>query len=58
MNYNRIYEYRFKYVDNVKKQKTWKLISEFVDKKLHQPKTILDPADGNCEFINNFPTPF
>lgn len=57
MNYDRIYEYRFKGIDAEKKQRTWQLISEFIQKKLHAPKTILDPAAGNCEFINSFPGP-
>src|SRR5690242_997103 len=53
MNYDRIYEYRFKNVDTQKKQIVWKEISDFIYGKLNSPEKILDPAAGLCEFINN-----
>lgn len=52
MNYQRIYEYRFKGIDRNKKLSAWKIIAEFIYKKLGSPSTILDPAAGDCEFIN------
>ena len=55
MNYDRIYEYRFKGVNQQKKLSTWKIIAEFIYKKLGEPVSILDPAAGNCEFINQVP---
>lgn len=55
LNYDRIYEYRFQGVDTSKKQLTWSLIAEFIQKKLHNPTRLLDPAAGNCEFINLSP---
>lgn len=53
MNYNRIYEYRFHGVDLDKKKAIWKEIADFIFKKLRNPNSILDPAAGQCEFINS-----
>ena len=52
MNYNRIYEYRFKNVDKLKKLITWQIIADFLYKELKYPASIIDPAAGECEFIN------
>lgn len=56
LNYDRIYEYRFQGVKADKKALTWSLIADFIHQKLGQPKRILDPAAGNCEFINFSPS--
>lgn len=53
MNYERIYEYRFKDVDSSKKNIVWKEIGKFISDLTGQPQAILDPAGGMCEFINN-----
>ena len=55
MNLNRIYEYRFKDVKPELKNKVWKVIANFIYKKLDEPISVLDPAGGMCEFINNVP---
>jgi ubiquinone/menaquinone biosynthesis C-methylase UbiE len=55
MNYDRIYEYRFRGVDQTKKLSAWKIIAEFIYEKLGKPASILDPAAGNCEFVNQVP---
>lgn len=55
MNYERIYEYRFQGVDRNKKLSTWKIIAEFIANKLGNPKSVIDPAAGDCEFINQVP---
>jgi ubiquinone/menaquinone biosynthesis C-methylase UbiE len=56
MDFERIYEYRFKDVIPEKKQIVWKEVSEFIYKKLNSPDIIVDPAAGMCEFINNVPS--
>ena len=56
MNYDRIYKYRFQDVDAHKKQFTWQQIASYIDRRLHHPEKVLDPAAGNCEFINNVPS--
>lgn len=55
MNYDRIYEYRFKDVNHKAKNIAWKEISEFIFEKLGKPEKVLDPAAGLCEFINHNP---
>lgn len=55
MDYNRIYEYRFKDVDKHKKRVTWQVIARFLHKELNYPASIIDPAAGECEFINAIP---
>jgi SAM-dependent methyltransferase len=52
MDYNRLYEYRFKNVDKQKKLITWKVLAEFLNKELNYPSSVIDPAAGECEFIN------
>ena len=56
MNYDRIYAYRFKDVDREKKLMAWKEIATFMYNKLGKPKRMLDPAAGDCEFINQIPS--
>ena len=52
MNYDRIYQYRFQGIDAEKKKTAWTEIANFLYRKLGEPATILDPAAGQCEFIN------
>ena len=56
MNYNRIYEYRFEGVDSNSKKVAWEEISSFLFEKMKNPKVVLDPAAGFCEFINSVPS--
>ena len=55
MNYERIYNYRFQGIDPGLKLATWKILAEFLYRKLNCPNSILDPAAGSCEFINQVP---
>ncbi len=55
MNYERIYEYRFNGIDLNKKKSIWTVLSKYIFEKLHCPQIILDPAAGQCEFINTVP---
>lgn len=52
MNYERIYKYRFSRVNQEKKKIIWKEISDYIFHILGAPERILDPAAGQCEFIN------
>lgn len=56
MNHSRIYEYRFAGIDHAKKQIVWKEIAHYIFRLTDQPQTVLDPAGGMCEFINNVPS--
>ena len=53
MNYQRIYEYRFKDVDLSKKNLVWREVAQYISALTNQPQIVLDPAGGMCEFINN-----
>ncbi len=53
MNYNNVYDYRFKSIDKNLKNKIWKEICIHIHKQLNKPDKVLDPAAGECEFINN-----
>ena len=55
MNFDRIYEYRFKGIPIEKKQSVWYEISQFLHREMGQPSIVLDPAAGFCEFINSIP---
>lgn len=53
MNFDRIYEYRFRGIDEAKKKITWEEVANYIYKRLSQPKTLLDPAAGKCELVNS-----
>jgi SAM-dependent methyltransferase len=55
MNYQRIYEFRFKGVDPQAKLKVWKEISTFIYQLMGRPTTVLEPAAGAGEFILSIP---
>ena len=56
MNFDRIYEYRFRGIDDTKKKITWEEIAQFIYRKMGRPASILDPAAGKCELINAIPS--
>ena len=55
MNYDRIYEYRFKGIDKVAKQAVWKEISLWIYERMGKPRSVLDPAAGEMEFLKSIP---
>ncbi len=55
MNYKRLYDYRFKDVDQARRQAVWSEISAHVYEVLGRPSRVLDPAGGRGEFINAIP---
>jgi hypothetical protein len=52
MNFDRIYEYRFRGIDAEKKAMVWEEIADFIYGRLSRPRALLDPAAGKCELIN------
>lgn len=52
MNYQRIYEYRFRNVDQTQRSGAWREIAADVWDRLGSPRIVLDPAAGRGEFIN------
>jgi ubiquinone/menaquinone biosynthesis C-methylase UbiE len=55
MNYDRIYQHRFKGIDKVAKQAVWKEISLWIYERMGKPRSVLDPAAGEMEFLKSIP---
>jgi hypothetical protein len=55
MDYQRLYAYRFRDVDQTRREEVWKEIGLFVHDVLGRPARVLDPAAGRGEFINAVP---
>jgi SAM-dependent methyltransferase len=52
VNHQRLYEYRFRDVDQQARAAVWREIGPFVHRRLGSPQRVLDPAAGRCEFLN------
>ncbi len=55
MNFERLYQYRFREIEQSTRVEAWNEISPVVWELMDRPKSILDPAAGRCEFINAVP---
>lgn len=55
LNLERIYEYRFRGISSESKVRVWREIANRIYDFLGNPQTVLDPAGGACEFINQVP---
>jgi hypothetical protein len=55
VNYERLYAYRFRDVDQASREAVWGPIARHVHEELGRPRVVLDPAAGRCEFINAVP---
>ena len=51
LNLAKVYEFRFAGLSQVKKDATWALVTRWIESKLGNPKSVLDPAAGRGEFI-------
>src|SRR5215831_9576131 len=57
MNYQRLYEYRFRNVRQGRRAEVWVALAPLIHEQLGRPDRVLDPAAGRCEFINAVPAP-
>ena len=57
LDYQRLYEYRFRAVDQRARDEVWIPIAAAIDEQLGRPQRVLDPAAGRCEFINSTSAP-
>ena len=57
MNYERLYEYRFREIDQAARRRVWAEIAPHVHGLMGSPDTVLDPAAGRGEFIGSIPAP-
>lgn len=55
INYERLYEYRFRDVDQASRQAVWREIAKYVHARMDAPRCVLDPAAGRGEFITAVP---
>jgi SAM-dependent methyltransferase len=55
VNYERLYEYRFREIDQERRNAVWREISSWVYDELGRPARVLDPAAGLGEFISQVP---
>ena len=55
IDYQRLYEHRFRGVDQASRQAVWNEIAAHIYRRMGEPAKVLDPAAGRCEFINAIP---
>jgi hypothetical protein len=55
IDYQRLYEFRFRDVDQSARVNVWEEIAPFIHEQLGRPERVLDPAAGRGEFINAVP---
>jgi hypothetical protein len=55
INYERLYAYRFRDVDQASRQAVWREIAGHVHARMGAPRCVLDPAAGRGEFITAVP---
>jgi SAM-dependent methyltransferase len=56
MNYQRLYEYRFRDVAQTRRGDVWDVTAPMLFELMGRPERMLDPAAGRCEFINAVPS--
>lgn len=55
LDYQRLYEYRFREIDQSARAEVWSRIAPFIWRKMGSPEVILDPAAGRREFLLSIP---
>ncbi|MGA8746793.1 MAG: class I SAM-dependent methyltransferase [Solirubrobacterales bacterium] len=55
MNYERLYEYRFREIDQAQRVAVWREIGPHIHRLMGGPQKVLDPAAGRGEFIGSVP---
>jgi SAM-dependent methyltransferase len=55
INYQRMYAYRFRDIDQVRRRSVWQEIARYVHGRMAAPERVLDPAAGRGEFISAVP---
>jgi hypothetical protein len=55
INYERLYTYRFRDVDQAGRQAVWQEIARYAHARMGAPQRVLDPAAGRGEFITAVP---
>jgi SAM-dependent methyltransferase len=55
INYERLYDYRFRDVDQASRRAVWREIARYAHGRMGAPRRVLDPAAGRGEFITAVP---
>jgi|SRR5215467_2321918 len=55
INYERMYAWRFRRVDQTSRQAVWREIARYIYGRMGAPTRVLDPAAGRGEFITTVP---
>jgi len=55
INYERMYAYRFRHVNQAGRQAVWREIARYAHDRMGKPQRVLDPAAGRGEFITAVP---
>jgi hypothetical protein len=55
LDYARLYDFRFRGVDQEARRKVWTQIAPFIWERMGRPRRVLDPAGGFGEFVNAVP---
>ena len=55
INYERMYAYRFRHVNQAGRQAVWREIARYAHDRMGKPERVLDPAAGRGEFITAVP---
>ena len=55
INYERLYDCRFRDVDQAGRQAVWREIARYAHGRMGAPRRVLDPAAGRGEFITEVP---
>lgn len=55
INYKRLYAYRFRDIDQDRRQVVWQELARYIHERMGYPERVLDPAAGRGEFIKAVP---
>ena len=55
INYERLYAYRFRHVDQASRQAVWQEIARYVHARMGAPDRMLDPARAAASSSQRFP---
>lgn len=56
VDYERLYGYRFRGIEQARREAVWSAISRHIYHRMGAPESILDPAAGRGEFIRSIPS--
>jgi SAM-dependent methyltransferase len=55
LDHRRMYEYRFRGIDQGARQRVWDVLAPWLWERMGRPSCVLDPAAGRFEFLNAVP---